>query len=145
MPTTQPGDRLVAALNPRTPEVTEAVKVHIARLASEISEVDLDAITDAVEAPEGIGTHDLAARAGISTRQVDYWTTKGWLYSTSSGQGSGHNRHYPADAVVKARVMGALVRLFTMDPGNASKVADEIVEAGAAVVGGYTITKRSIA
>ena len=146
MPAAAPETRIVVGLNPRTPEVLDLVKTHVARLAAEVSDVDvLYDLADAVETVEGTGGPELAQRAGVTYRQVDYWTAKGYLVPLDRPAGSGYVRTYPPEAVVKARLMGALVKLFDMAPASASTVADEIVAHGSAKVGGFTITKRTIA
>jgi hypothetical protein len=147
MPAHDTEARIVAGLAPRTPEVLDRVKTHIARLAAEVSDVDvLDQLADAVEAPEGTAGPDLAQRAGVTYRQVDYWTRLGLLTPEDRpAEGSGHVRTYGADQIVKARIMGALVKLFGMAPRAASEVAEEILAHGSAKVGGFTITKRTVA
>jgi hypothetical protein len=145
MPSAAPESRIVAGLDPRTPEVLDLVKTVITRLAAEVSDVELLDLADAVETAEGTGGPDLAQRAGVTYRQVDYWTTHGYLVPLDRPAGSGYVRTYPPEAVVKARIMGALVKLFDMSPASASTVADEIVANGSARVGGFTITKRAIA
>lgn len=138
-------DRLVAALAPRTPEVVDLVRRHIVALAAEVSDVELAEITEAAETPAGTGMPDLARRAGISERQADHWTRMGWLVPEDRAHdGHGYPRTYPGSEIVKARVMGALVRLFDMRASRASVVADEIIRSGAAKVGAYTITKRAV-
>lgn len=47
-------------------------------------------------------------RAGLTYRQADHWTRRGYLRPTNPDCGSGHGRDYPASEV---RVAGVMVRL----------------------------------
>lgn len=51
--------------------------------------------------------HDLL-RAGLTYRQVDTWTTNGYLRPTTANPGSGRQRQYPASEVDVARTMARL-------------------------------------
>lgn len=46
---------------------------------------------------------------GISYRQLDYWTSTGWLVSEHGSPGSGYQRWWPAHEAEVARVMALLV------------------------------------
>lgn len=51
-----------------------------------------------------------ADELGVTYRQLDYWTRKGYLLPTmTSGRGSGHRRTWPDEEVWIARTMGRLV------------------------------------
>jgi hypothetical protein len=145
MPTTDPRERLVVALDP-SPEVREHAAAMVARLAAEIGDVDVvDQIATAAESPEGVPSADVVDRTGVSYRQLDTWTRAGYVLATHARGGSGTRRTYPPREVVKVRVMGSLTSLFTMGPGTASRVADEILATGSAEVGGFKITRKTVA
>jgi len=63
-----------------------------------------------VAPPGWASSTDLVRLAGITYRQVDHWTSVGWLRPPDPSPGSGAQRHYPPAEVVVAYVMGALVR-----------------------------------
>lgn len=140
-------DRLVVALDP-SPETTEIVTRTITRLAAEVSEVDPDLLEELVvsaETPPAVGAAELAERAGVTYRQINYWTGAGHLETLPrKGSGSGHPIEYPPTTIVKARLMGSLVRLFDMGPATASTIADEILRTGSATHGGFTLTRGSL-
>lgn len=52
----------------------------------------------------------LAEHIGVSYRQVDFWTRKGYLSATDPAPGSGHARDYPAGEIAIAERMAHLVR-----------------------------------
>lgn len=62
----------------------------------------------------------LAKRIGISYRQLDYWTTRGWLRVGVTG--TGNQRHYAGAEVTLATRMAALVNAG-VSAGVAYKVA----------------------
>lgn len=142
VPSTQAPDRLLVALHPRTPEVVRTVKATILRLAADCSQVEFDMIADAAENPDGLTSPQVVDLVGISYRQLDVWTVRGYLVADARG-GSGNRRRYRPAVVVKARLMGSLVTMFDMSPGKASQIADEIVETGSAEVGGFRVTRGS--
>src|SRR5215467_1780851 len=55
----------------------------------------------------GISTPELAEQAGISPRQISYWTEQGWLHPEGDG-GSGNWWSWPDAEVEVARRMGVL-------------------------------------
>lgn len=136
-------DRLVVALDP-TPETRAIVSRAIVGFAEELSDDALlgDVVT-AAENPRSVTSSELAARAGVSYRQINYWTSEGHLVpdQPTEGRGSGTPLTYPPAAILKARLMGSLVRLFTMKPARAAELADEIVRDGKVRVGGFTLTR----
>lgn len=145
IPTTAAPDRLLVALAPRRPEAERSARAAILRLAAECSEVEFDMITNAAENPSGVGLSEVARLSGVTYRQLDYWTRRGWIVPIErTHAGSGHPRTYPPAAVVKARIMGSLVSLFAMAPDRASAIAEEIVETGAAEVGGFRVTRKGL-
>jgi DNA-binding transcriptional MerR regulator len=55
---------------------------------------------------------DLVHYSGISYRQLDYWTSRGYLKTYhDSNPGSGTAREYPFDQAKKARLMLCLITL----------------------------------
>ncbi len=136
-------ERLVVALAP-SPSVRELAQRRVVEFAEQLADDALlgDVVT-AAENPQPVRSVDLARRAGVSYRQINYWTSEGWLSTTSPEEqpGPGHPVEYPPEAITKARVMGSLVRMFSMSPRRASSLADEIVRNGRAQVEGYTITR----
>lgn len=56
----------------------------------------------------GVGYTALVA-AGLTERQIDYWTVKGYLRADTAKPGSGNRRSYSADEVRCARLMVQLV------------------------------------
>jgi MerR-like DNA binding protein len=138
-------NRLVVALDP-SPETRLIVARRIVEFADELADdVTLNDVVDAVENPPLIGAVELAARAGVSYRQVNHWTTEGYLSPVAESTGSGNPKNYPRSAIVKARIMGALVRNFTMRLDAAARVADEIIRTGTAHVGPFTVTRNGAA
>jgi hypothetical protein len=143
MPET-PEDRLLVALAP-SPGNRERAAATIAKLAADLGDVDLlDMIADAAEHPDGVASADVVARSAISYRQLDYWTRRGWLTAYDRTAGSGYVRSYHPREVVKARVMGSLVSLFSMAPGTASEIAEQILATGSAEVEGFKVTRNGI-
>ena len=68
------------------------------------------------------GIDDLCARAGITTRQANYWTSRGYLRPYNAGRGTGHALDWPPAEVAVAQVMGRLVRAG-VTPEAACRVA----------------------
>lgn len=60
-------------------------------------------------------SQEVAAEAGVSYRQLDYWVRAGWLRPQGSGRGSGTSRKWPEAEREMAIAMGALVR-YGVDP-----------------------------
>jgi hypothetical protein len=134
-------ERLVVALDP-SPATREIVSRRIVEFAEELADEQLlgDVVTQ-IEDPTAIGASELAARAGVSYRQINYWTSCGWIVPTSTERGSGRVLAYPPSTIVKARIMGSLVRMFAMTPARSAELAEQIIRDGSATVGGFTITK----
>jgi hypothetical protein len=134
-------DRLVDALDPN-PATRALVASRIAGFADELADAEsLGDIVTAAENPTTIGAPELAARAGVTYRQINYWSTEGYLATDPETTGSGNAKAYPPGQILKARLMGSLVRNFTMSPRAASEIADEIVTNGRAHVGPFTVTR----
>jgi len=135
-------ERAVVALDP-SPATRDLVSRRIVEFAEQLADDELlgDVVTE-IEDPTAIGAPELAARAGVTYRQLNYWTSSGWIVPVSEGQrGSGTPLLYPPSTIVKARIMGSLVRMFAMAPARAAEIAETIVRDGRAEVGGFTITK----
>ena len=92
-----------------------------------------------------IGAHALTNEAGITYRQLDYWTRCGYLTPVHKPTpGSGHPRIYPLDQVDLAREMGRLIAagIVTTPMSLVHEVAIELLDTGRAQVGDFTITPR---
>jgi hypothetical protein len=50
-----------------------------------------------------------AAEAGVTYRQLDYWTRRGWIRADGHGKGSGRPRCWPALERSTATLMARLV------------------------------------
>jgi hypothetical protein len=139
--TPTPEDRLLVALAPG-PENRDRVKTMIVRLAADLADVDLlDQVATAAEGQRTVTTTQLAERAGVTYRQVDYWTRHGYLTPLPGHTGQGYPRAYPVDQIVKARIMGSLAKLFAYNHDGAARIAEEIMTSGSAQVGGYTLRR----
>lgn len=137
----QLADRLVVALDP-TPEARAIVARRIVEFADELGNDEaLGDVVIAAENPPSIGSLELAARAGITYRQVNYWTTEGYLRPIDETAGSGNPKAFPPSEIIKARIMGSLVRHFTMSPAAAAGLAETIIRDGRAHVGPFTVTR----
>lgn len=139
-------DRLVVALDV-TPATRELVSRRIVAFARELADdATLGEVLMAAEhTDDPIGSADLALRAGVTYRQITYWTAEGYLVTAAGDQtGSGRPHLYPRQAVVKARIMGSLVRLFAIPPSRASELADQIVADGRVELGSFTLTRETL-
>lgn len=80
-------------------------------------------------------TTALAEAAGITYRQADYWTSKGYLKPVpiegKPTAGSGHARVYDSSQVEKARLMAEFIDLH-----RAHLIADALVRGSQAHVNG---------
>lgn len=74
------------------------------------------------------------ADAGLTYRQLDYWTNKGYLYSTNSGCGSGHERHWPDSELRVAATMRRLV-----EAGLTVKAAHTVARGGSELAPGVRV------
>lgn len=73
--------------------------------------------------PDGhIGTTQLRATTGITTRQADTWIRHGWIRSTNDRPGSGYARSIPIDEVPVVALMARLIRAG-LTPAAAHTVA----------------------
>lgn len=77
---------------------------------------------------------ELQDTAGITYRQLDYWTTTGYLRADlPDGTGSGHARYYPLNEVRIARLMRRLIEAgLTVDV--AANVARNRIESPKPVI-----------
>ena len=53
---------------------------------------------------------ELVELAGITYRQLDYWTSKGYLHADANNPGSGNHRNFDGDEVSVAWLMAQFVR-----------------------------------
>lgn len=134
--------RLVVALAP-TPDVRQIVARRILEFADELA--DDQTLGEILVNLEDPTSSDLAARAGVTYRQIHYWTSEGYIPPPLEGPGgSGHPRRYPRQVIVKARIMGALVRMFAIAPARASELADQIITDGQVRLGSFTLTRDGL-
>jgi len=81
--------------------------------------------------------------AGVTYRQLDYWTTNRYVRCHHANPGSGYGRKYTAQEVHILTLMAALVKQG-MEPRTASRVARRIVRTGQARIGRhFVITEAS--
>lgn len=59
--------------------------------------------------PEPVAWRHIADEIGISYRQLDYWTRRGWLKPEQARQTSGSWRRWPDEELAVLRRMAALV------------------------------------
>lgn len=88
-----------------------------------------------------IGHEEFERRAGVTYRQLDYWTRKGFLRSSNGEVGVGHRREWPASEARVGRLMVRLVRAGFKVP-DAERIA-RVIYAGTDVhrlAPGVTIT-----
>lgn len=78
--------------------------------------------------------HDLR-RAGLSLRQADYWTRRGWLRPYNPDCGTGHGRIWPHTEV---RVAAAMSRLIAA--GLTVEAAHTVARGQAELAPGITVT-----
>lgn len=69
----------------------------------------------------GLTSEEVAAQAGVSYRQLDYWVRVGWLHPEGK-KGSGRQRTWPEAEIDMALAMGALVK-YGVDPALAFELA----------------------
>lgn len=62
-------------------------------------------------ASKTMSTATLAASTGASLRQLDHWTTKGYIKEAGEPAGKGQTREYSAAAVKQVRSMLALINI----------------------------------
>lgn len=94
----------------------------------------------APKAPDGhVTSVELQERAGITYRQLDYWTRTGYLRtSTKAEPGTGNARFYPASEVPVAALAHRLLG-EGLSPAAASRIARELVETGTSSVAGIRL------
>lgn len=89
--------------------------------------------------PEGYITGpDLAIRAGITYRQLDYWCRTGYLHPLRATPGSGHARLLPIADVGLARLVKILLEAGLL-PRQAFALAEQLLEHGHAHLAGIRI------
>lgn len=92
-----------------------------------------------LQIPDGhIGGPDLAHAAGITYRQLDYWTRTGVLTCVGGDPGSGYLRAYPVAEVAFARLLKQLLD-GGMNLRPAVDLARALLEHGTAVLAGIRI------
>lgn len=78
----------------------------------------------------GIPATALADEAGLSYRQLDYWTRRGYLLPVENSPGSGRERHFTLWETRVARRMGGLVEAgLTVESASAIARGDSAVAA----------------
>lgn len=77
--------------------------------------------TEPAPTAEGISSEALAERAGLTIRQVDYWSRVGWLHP-DGGNGSGTSRRFGPEEIRVAVIMARLTAAGIV-PEAANRVA----------------------
>jgi DNA-binding transcriptional MerR regulator len=72
---------------------------------------------------------DFLAKAGISFRQLDYWTSRGYLHADNASPGTGNHRYWSGDELRVAITMRRLVDAG-LGPATAARVARGEAEIG---------------
>lgn len=78
--------------------------------------------------------------AGISYRQMDYWTRAGWLNGHRDIEGSGYPRLYDQDECDVAKILGLLVEHTRIPPHIGIDIARALHAGETPVAGQFTIT-----
>lgn len=82
---------------------------------------------------------EAAKAAGITYRQLDYWTRKGYLRPRDVAcPGSGHQREYLPAEIQVAALMGQLCAQG-MWPSVAEPIARDLIQTGSASLGALSI------
>lgn len=81
---------------------------------------------------------DLCDRAGITYRQLDYWTRVGYLHPLDPTPGSGRLRAFPIAELSLARLVRDLLAAGLM-PKPAFALAEQLLEHGHTVLAGIRI------
>lgn len=82
---------------------------------------------------------EAAKAAGVTYRQLDYWTRRGYLAARPRrGIGSGYNREYLPSEIRIAAWMGMLTA-SGMVPSGAAEVARDLESTGRASLGALTL------
>jgi len=85
-----------------------------------------------------ITSHDLARLAGITYRQLDYWTRTGLIHSPNTGANSGTLRIYPRTEIATACLLAQLLHAG-LTRRIAHDIARTLLEHGQARLGPITI------
>lgn len=96
---------------------------------------------------EHITAIQAVALAGITYRQLDYWTTQGYIRprrNIGANPGSGRQRQYTER---EARILCTMAALVDdgLDPKSAALVARRLEMHGTAYLGGLTLTSAGAA
>lgn len=88
-------------------------------------------------------SHELINRAGITYRQLDYWTRTGLLVTVDeiADPGSGYSRYYDLAQVRRARAISELLSIG-MSLQLVRHHIDEFLDTGQISVGTLTITRN---
>lgn len=83
----------------------------------------------------------LADRAQITYRQLDYWTRQGYIHALQNQglDGSGRERDYEPEQVERVLIMAALVRVLSIQPQHSARYADMLARSGVVKVGRFVI------
>jgi DNA-binding transcriptional MerR regulator len=90
------------------------------------------------------GTNQLCESLGITSRQLDYWITRGHLdLEATTGRGSGKARRFDENDRVLITTFATLVKAGVR-PQSAQVIAEDLIEHGEALLGPYTLTARKV-
>jgi len=76
-----------------------------------------------------VAAMDIVEHTGITYRQLDHWTSSGYLNADNNRPGNGHHRRYPD---TEHRIADLMARLVTigMAPAQAAVIGRASVERG---------------
>lgn len=90
-------------------------------------------------APAGhVTSFQMLERAGMTYRQLDWWTRSGYLHAAKNHPGSGTARFYPLEEVHVAALVARLLDAG-LSPSGAFLIARELVTTGSSMLAGIRI------
>jgi DNA-binding transcriptional MerR regulator len=93
-------------------------------------------MTDAEAPPDHLLATEFTAAAGVSYRQLDYWTRRGVIRTADQDhEGSGIHRRYLAEDVPVVRLMGQILGARLNDVETVRGLAEHLLGEGDATLG----------
>lgn len=83
---------------------------------------------------------ELAQRAGISYRQLDYWIRKGWIDGTNPG--TGYVRRFAEEDAARVMMMAKLIAAG-LHPARAAELCGWLLETGVVRLGPGLLVKAA--
>lgn len=92
--------------------------------------------------PDGttVSARDLARAGRATDRQIDYWTSNGWLCAEKDNPGSGYGRRYAEHELEVVRLVGNLAR-EGVRVSHAFWVVRELLEYGSVEFAGMRLVR----